>query len=284
MILIDYNQFFLSHIFSQKFSNDENIDENIILECVLNGILFLKKKFKKEYGDIVLCADGRNYWRRKVFPFYKENRKKNRERYGINWNQILLLLEKIRNEIKDNCPFISLYHENAEADDIISILVKKYNTIEKMLIISTDRDFLQLQIYPNVKQYSSIKDEYLTVLNPKIFLCEKILRGDSGDGIPNFLSDDNTFVVPEKRQKRLTEKKLNIYLEKNILEYDNNLLKNYKRNQQLIDLLNFIPEYVSNDILNMYDKCQLNKNTVNKILPFLIKNKLKALINFITEF
>ena len=47
-----------------------------------------KSKFGKKYGDIIICCDDKNYWRKQTFPHYKANRKKFREESDYDWNLI----------------------------------------------------------------------------------------------------------------------------------------------------------------------------------------------------
>ena len=77
---------------------------------------------------------------------------------------------------------------------------------EDILIISSDKDFQQLQSFGNIKQYSPAHREYLVCENPEWYLSNHIIRGDSSDGIPNILSDDDTFINPDKKQTIMNKK------------------------------------------------------------------------------
>lgn len=280
MILIDYNQIFLANIFAQ--GKGDNINENLIRHTILSCTLSYKRAFGAEYGEIVFCSDGRgNYWRKSVYPYYKANRKKNREQSGLNWQPIFDSLNKIRYEIKEYMPYKMIAVETAEADDIIATIVKAYYKKEQILILSGDQDFIQLHQYRGVRQYSPIQKKYIHHNDPQYYLREKILRGDPGDGIPNFLSDDDCFVSPDKRQKPLREQTLQEYLKKDILEYEDNLLKNYYRNEQLINLLSNIPASLSDEILKCFDGQVVTRS---KMMEYFMKNGLKILMESITEF
>lgn len=280
MILIDYNQIFLANIFAQNRNGD--INENLIRHTILSCTLSYKRSFGKEYGEIVFCSDGYgNYWRKSVYPYYKANRKKNREQSGLDWQPIFDSLNKIREEIKQYLPYRMIVVESAEADDIIAVLVKEYFRQQPMLILSGDHDFIQLQKYNNVRQYSPIQKKYVYNDNPNQFLREKILRGDPGDGIPNFLSDDDCFVSPDKRQRPLREQTLQTYLAKDLSEYEDDLLKNYYRNEQLINLISNIPNDLCNKILLSYEQ---QKPTKSRMMEYFMKNGLKLLMESITEF
>jgi hypothetical protein len=216
-----------------------------------------------------------------MFPYYKANRKKNRDSSELDWKAIFECLNKIRAELKEYFPYRVIDIESAEADDIIATLVNDVIAPEGFLILSGDKDFIQLQKYDNVKQYDPIRKKWITHEDPERYLAEHILKGDSGDGVPNVLSNDNCFVVGE-RQKPLTQKKIDALIELGIgSKWDHPLFTNYMRNKQLIDL-NMIPNDVKTKILESYNN-QSDKNK-DKLFNYFIVNKLKNLMENIQEF
>ena len=184
MILIDLNQVLLAGLMAQIANQKGKLDEHLIRHMVLNIIRGHVKNFKKDYGEVVLCCDNRKYWRKDYFPFYKASRKKNRDKSNLDWHLIFDMLAKFKQELKDNFPYKVLDVEGAEADDIIGTLVPIYSAHQKRLILSSDGDFLQLQNYPNVKQYNPSLKKYFVSEKPIMVVKEKIMRGDKGDGIP----------------------------------------------------------------------------------------------------
>lgn len=287
MLLIDFNQVFLANLFA--ITKGKDIEEDLVRHTVISSTLSYKKSFSEKYGEIVLCADGNNYWRKTIFPYYKANRKKIRDISKFNWYLIFESLNKIRNEIIEYFPWKVVVVDSAEADDVIAVLVKYFQTndVEKVglfkepkptLILSGDRDFIQLHSYKNVKQWSPIQKKYIYEKNSKLYLKEKILKGDEGDGIPNFLSDSDTFINPNKRQKPLTKKLLNEILSTNTIPKQHE--KNFIRNVKLIDF-NYIPKHIEEKIIEHY--ISLKPNNKNKLLDFFIKNKLKYLTESITN-
>ena len=71
---------------------------------------------------------------------------------------------------------------------------------------------------------------------PDSFLFNHIMKGDVSDGVPNILSDDDTFVVEGKRQKPMNAKaKTRVREVINGNEVDETISRNYDRNRQLID-------------------------------------------------
>jgi len=84
-ILVDYNQVILASLFASIGNHtDVAADESIIRHMFLNSLRANRKKFTEEYGEIVICADGKNTWRREAYPYYKANRKKSRDESGMD--------------------------------------------------------------------------------------------------------------------------------------------------------------------------------------------------------
>ena len=298
MILVDYSQVFIG-AFMQVVKNYKP-DEDLVRHIVLNTIRNYKKQYK-DYGDIVLCCDSYNTWRKQFFPQYKAPRKmkraKDEENYvsgdsSFSWEDLFTSLNKVRDEIKNHLPYTVMHIEECEADDIIAILSKYLQTEEtipagmngmfeekqNVMIISSDKDFIQLQQYDNVKQFSPIAKKFITDKDPKSYLDDHILRGDKSDGIPNILSDDNVF-VEERRQIPLTKKKI-AELDMDNLSESNNY--RYSRNKTLIDL-SCIPERIEEKILTEWketDQCKSKKDMLN----YFMKHRLKNLMEVIEEF
>lgn len=283
MIIVDLSQVMISNLMVQlgNHTNTE-LEEDLLRHMILNSIRSYNQKFKNEYGEMIIACDAGNNWRRQIFPYYKANRRKNREKSELNWTQIFDTLGKVREELKEYFPYRVIQVDGAEADDIIGTLVDKFgNTSEKILIMSGDKDFVQLQRYMNVKQYDPVQKKWRTTNDPDRFVKEHIMRGDTGDGVPNFLSADNTFVVGA-RQKPLSQKKLDSWINMDPREFcDESMLRGYLRNQQLVDL-NFIPENLRSQIVTEYES-QAGKGR-NKLFNYFIEKRLKNLLESINEF
>jgi len=292
MILVDLNQVLLAGLMAQisngkksMYGKTFTLDESLIRHMVLMILKTHLKYFRKDYGEVVLCSDNRKYWRKEFFPFYKAGRKKTREKSDLDWHMIFDMLAKFRNELREYFPYKVIDVEGAEADDIIGTLVPRHIMHEDIVIISSDGDFLQLQMYNGrsqytVKQYNPAQKKFIVSKNPMEELKQKIINGDKGDGIPNILSPGDTF-VRDIRQKVMTEAKLTNFMSKDFGEYeDENARIGFSRNQTLIDLRN-IPSDIQTKIINTYEETIPVKG---KILDYLIANKLKSLIEVIEEF
>jgi hypothetical protein len=281
MILVDLNQVLLAGLMAQIANHKGKLDENLIRHMVLNIIRNHLKNFRGEYGEVVLCCDNRKYWRKEFFPFYKASRKKNREKSDLDWHLIFDILAKLKQELKENFPYKVIDVEGAEADDIIGTLVPIYSPHQKVLILSSDGDFLQLQMYgENVKQYNPSQKKFIKSIDPLSELKEKIIRGDKGDGIPNIFSPADCF-VRDLRQKPITQKVIEKYMAEHYGEWqDESARTGFSRNQTLIDLRN-IPGDIKQKIINSYEE---TKPARGKLLNYFIEHKLKNLMEVIEEF
>jgi len=281
VIIVDLNQVMLSNLLMQLGNHtNAQLEENMVRHMILNSLRSYRTKFAEEYGEMVIACDNTNYWRKQKFPYYKANRKKAQEKSEMDWKSIFECMNKIRAELKEYFPYRVIDIESAEADDIISTLVR-IHCFEKILILSGDKDFIQLHTYGNVKQYDPTRKKWISHENPDRYLVEHILKGDSGDGVPNILSPDNCLVIGE-RQKTLTQKKIDALIELDLDgKYDHPLFNNFMRNRQLIDLKNVPPE-IGTKVVESYDR-QEGKGR-EKLMNYFIANKLKNLMESIGEF
>lgn len=286
MIIVDLNQVMLSNLLMQLGNHtNAQIEENMVRHMILNSLRSYRVKFGADYGEMVIACDNTNYWRKKVFPYYKANRKKAQEKSDLDWKAVFECLNKIRAELKEFFPYRVIDIESAEADDIIATLVTNFgsemNTGESILILSGDKDFIQLHTYANVKQYDPTRKKWITHNDPERYKEEHVLKGDSGDGIPNILSNDNCFVVGD-RQKPMTQKKLDAFIELSIdRKLDHPNYRNYCRNSQLIDL-SFVPNEIRERVMDSYN-AQTDKDR-SKLMGYFIANKLRNLTEHIGEF
>ena len=282
-ILADYNQVMLASLFA-SIGNHHNVDldENLIRHMFLNSLRLNRKKFTEEYGEIIICADNKNVWRRDYYPYYKANRKKNRDASDLDWNALFECLHKIKAELVEFFPYKVIDIERCEADDIIGTIIHEEGTelntgSEKFLVLSGDKDYIQLHRYANVDQYDPVRKRWIRNDNPDKYLSEHIFKGDVGDGVPNILSADNCLAVGE-RQKPMTQKRMSLL--KNG-EMDEETRLRYNRNKKMIDLAE-IPDEYKTQILEEYSK----EEPVGRelLFNFFIKKKLKHLITDIQDF
>lgn len=286
------NQITIGAIMAESKGNPV-LNEDLIRHMVINNLRLFKNKHSKDYGNPVVCYDGMNSWRKSVFEYYKKSRKDQRQKSKVDWTELFRILNKIKTEIKENLPYKVMCLDNCESDDLIAVLTKNYHHKENIMIISSDGDFQQLQKYPNVQQYSPIHKKVITSNNPEEYLFEHILKGDSSDGIPNILSQDDIFCIDGKRQTSMTAKKYEEYrklwiesskhgfLDITHITTDPVVLKNINRNITLIDF-DSIPENIQNTILDTYENTTAADKS--KILPYFMKNGMKNMLEHASEF
>lgn len=293
MIIVDLQQVMIASIMMQIGNSGGTIEPSMFKHMVLNSIRSYRSKFAAKYGELVIATDTGSSWRKQAFPYYKANRKKDREESKLDWAGIFECLHEVRNDLKENFPYRVIEVEGAEADDVIGTLCHEFGVEypggEPILIVSGDKDFKQLQTYMNVDQYDPVRSRKLIENNPKAYLVEHILKGDTSDGIPNVLSNDNCLTIGV-RQGTMTKPRVAVLTE--AVNTDNwaNVLndpkismasRNYNRNRQLIDLT-YTPRALKTEILESYE-AEAGKGR-DKIFNYLIKNRMKHLMEYINDF
>jgi 5'-3' exonuclease len=292
MILVDMNQVMIANLMV-SLNQSEELQEGLVRHMVLNSLRGYRKEFYKTYGELVLCYDSKHYWRREVFPYYKGTRKKDRAKSKHNWDNIFDLLNKIKAEFKEHLPYKVLEIDGAEADDIIAVLCKHQglanirlqNNMQpavKTLILSGDKDFIQLKRYGYVTQYNPCLKKYIEGLDPKLYIAEHVMKGDRSDGIPNFLSDDSC-LVEGRRQKPLAKVKIARWSTMSPEEFcfSDETMENYRRNQRLIDF-DYIPEEISAKIIDTYESA--NPPSRKHIFTYMVEHQLNDLVHYVSEF
>ncbi len=281
MILIDLNQVMISNLMAQSKGNlTELPSKDAVRHSILNTVRAFNVKFREEFGEMILCADAADPWRRDIFPNYKHQRRKGRVESQIDWDGLFKIMSEIREEFINKLPYKVLHVDKCEADDIIATLVAQ-RTEDKYLIISGDKDFIQLQHYGDVYQFSPLLKSFIGEQeDATVFLREQIIKGDRSDGVPNILSDDDIFLRDE-RQRPINKKRLEEWSNVDNIPLGSETRKYYDRNKKLIDL-SMIPENISESIINRYKNYKVNDRS--QLLQYFIDNKLKALIENINDF
>lgn len=277
MILVDYSNIAIPSILVQtKYTND--FDENLIRHIILNCLLSYRKRFFKDYGELVLCCDGGNTWRKDVYPYYKAGRKAGIDKSPIDWGRLLNIMTMMQEELKHNLPYKVVKVVRAEGDDVIATICKKM-PLAKHMIVSNDKDFGQLQYLDGVRQWAPLKSAVIKIDHPMKYLKELIIRGDGSDGVPNILSDDDVIVTPGKRQKPIKTKLLEEWLNQDYSKFAEE--DKIKRNQIMISF-DHIPTEIEEAIWDEYN------NGIQKdrrhLLSYLSKNKLRKFIEEIQFF
>lgn len=289
MILIDFNQVCLASIMTMQKdlkTDDAKAKKDLIRHIAISSIKSYKKKYGKEFGEAVIACDGRGYWRKEFFPNYKASRKKSRDASDLDWKFIFDTLGEIREDIKQHFPWRVVNVNRCEADDVIAILAletQEFGKHEPVMIVSSDKDFKQLQKYDNISQYSPFLKKQIKVSKKELteWMVEHIVKGDSGDGVPNIFSADDVFIT-EERQKSVSSKRLTEFMERGYHACrDDNERRNWHRNATLVSFA-YIPEDIKKIILDEYEKPSVGDK--NSVMNYLIKNKCRMLLNEIEDF
>lgn len=292
-ILIDYSQLVIASCLAFGSDMDKGKDTkkaiDIIRHATLSSLLKYKTDYSSKYGDIILCADGGKNWRRDYFPYYKAARKGKREESKTDWKTIFTFASELLEELRTIFPYRAIKVDEAEGDDIVAVLTKYLSendvvqeglieTAAPILIVSSDGDFKQLHKFKNVRQWNPLMKKFVSKPEPD-FLLEKVIKGDSGDGVPNVLSNDDIFMV-EGRQKPVTAKVMDRFKNQNGLSDVDQ--RNFQRNRTLIDF-DYIPNEVQGKILSIYHE-QQPKRDLNAIMNYLMEHRCRLLLNDLQAF
>lgn len=276
-----------------KTSTDKEKGRNMLRHIILSQVKSYKNRYGQKYGDLIICCDGRNYWRREIFPPYKACRKKARAESDMDWKLVFSVMDELMTDLKENFPYKLIRVDEAECDDVIATLTKYFQTnetidhgfydeVKPILIVSSDRDFVQLHKYPTVEQIAPRDKSKIRADDPEEYLKEKIIRGDRGDGIPNILSEDDTFVREGGKQKTLSKKRLEEFMQSDPEHCgDEETKKRWMRNTELISFEK-IPLNISESVLEEYRKPIVGN--MNKVFNYLLKHKCALLLKDINSF
>lgn len=296
MILLDYSQICIASV--MQFQKDLQVGSsnpeavNIIRHAILSGIKMYKKQFR-QYGQLVICCDGGNYWRKEKFPPYKACRKTMRDQSSLDWGLIFNTMDEIREDLILHFPYKVLRVPRAEADDVIATMCLYTQTHETtdhgmfedkqdVMIVSGDFDFKQLHKFDNVKQWSPIKKKKVVSDNPARDLLEKVLTGDSGDGVPNICSRDDIFIT-EGRQTPFRKNRIDDFAQLGKGACRDDVERHgWDRNVRLVDLTQ-IPEDIQDSIVSQYES-YIVKGDKMSVFNYLVSKRCRMLLNEIEEF
>jgi len=297
MILVDFSQIMYANIFAES-RGSAITDESLLRHMIYNSLRKIKSDFGREYGRMLLCFDSGNCWRNDYFAHYKAARKvKRAEEPEEDMKTMFEFINRIQSDLEAYSPYVCMRVPRCEADDIIAVLCRKRIESKKtpfadesILIISNDSDYYQLHD-DRISQYLSRKKKIVCSDSPEEDLLSKIVSGDKGDGIPNVLSDDDTFVVEGKRQTQLRKAKAATIIDEITADSPVNFLKttgivtqkiqeNWDRNERLIDLY-CIPPELQDQIIEEYNAIApskySNKNRGIDFYKYMITHDMKIM-------
>lgn len=283
MIIIDFSGISIAGV---AMGHVKDADENLIRHMILSSIRMYRKKFKEKYGEVVIVADGGGNWRKEVYPEYKAKRKTSRDESKIDWDEAFRIINMVLTEIKENMPYKVIHQWGCEADDAIAEIVhwtQEFGNHEEIMIVSSDHDFKQLQVFNNVSQFSPVTKKLVKEPNPRLYRAEHILKGCSGDGVPNVLSQDDIFLIEGKNQTMLTAKKKEMLLD-DPKALGEEVYRNYQRNKKMIDLVEpSMPDSIRQEIINTFEAQNPGMKKM-KVLNYLVKKRCKLLVESVKDF
>lgn len=270
VVLIDYHNLAMRNLFAIQY-DPRDVSYVDFRVAMLKSIRAIARDFQPNRIIFCLEAHDRN-WRYDVYPEYKKQRAAERNSSIIDFDKFFPIYDNFKTGLSEclkNCQFLTIPH--LEADDIIATIVKSKPEWD-ITLISTDKDFYQLHIYKNFKQYDPIKSLYVNVINPEASLMEKIVRGDKNDNIPSLQKG-----IGSVKFAKIYSEGLNDWI------VNNNLQESFDRNTKLISF-KFIPieyqkqvkEAVNSFIPQDFDK----RNFYN----FIFNNGLGAYLDKTNDF
>ena len=281
MIIFDMSNLVFSTMLDYHAKTKEQSDMSLIRHLILGKLIAEKKRLKEYADELVFVFDSRHYWRKDRFKYYKGNRKKGRDESSFDWNAFFVHYDEFKKEIRENFPGRYLEVHGAEADDVMAVLAMRYGPTGNVCLVTSDTDMLQIQQYicPKVKQWSLFHKKFITPKNSEYDLFEHIVRGDSGDGVPNILSQEDVLMVAGLRQKPVSSKKMIEWSRHGIEEPEKfcdsqQMLDNFIRNRDLVDLRK-IPLDLQMKIVEAYDNSEIPKG---RMFNYLTANRLTRIL------
>jgi len=271
LVLIDWMNFVFTNFHAAKASlyktkGVKELSEDdipFIYHMELNSLF----NIMKTYSNIHICKEGNNslHWRRTIFSGYKENRKE--AKASDDYKLLMSLLPKLE-EVLEMLPVKIIKSDYAEADDVIHALIEKYNSeYENILVISSDKDLVQLKNYygNHIEIYNMVRKKMID--KDELIIHKKAIIGDPSDGIPGISRiGEKTF---EKMIKDKSEWNKKI---------KNGNFELYKKFLKIVDLREF-PEEYKKSILNEDGNKKFNTFDADGVEMFFFENNLNQLLN-----
>lgn len=306
-LLLDFQNLAIRCLYADmEFVADPNPDYRLLSHRIMTSIIYNIRMFSP--NELILAVDGRYYWRKKVYEKYKAQRKAKRDNDVFDWNVFFEYLNSFLSDIKQSLPFKVMKIKWVEADDIIGTLTRLLPDGKTNIIVSSDKDFIQLLSNPKVRLYDPIKREQVKSTDPKRVLEIKILTGDKSDNIPNVkprlglktaikILDDpelieklmkDFYVIPKNiltvekcthkwKDDKHNEEENMMVCKKCSLGGKKILIKDtYARNSRLIDM-GKIPNKIKHRILELYHAYEVHEITGMDFMRFCVRHNLRRL-------
>tara|TARA_Y100000310_G_C20704121_1_gene833205 strand:+ start:632 stop:1615 length:984 start_codon:yes stop_codon:yes gene_type:complete len=288
VVVIDGHNIAYRCLYSDIYRNPDDAEHFYIWRYLfMNNVFNVIKQYSPD--KLILVFDEKSSWRYDEYPLYKAQRKKNKQKLGIDWENFFDIFENFIEDIKKT--FTNMYVlklPRTEGDDIIGVLTMNNLKTDKVIIVSNDGDMHQLLENRNVNQHDPKTSEFIECLNPSMELEMKILQGDNSDNIfgvhkgigpvtaqkiAKMGFEEYVESVKVPFTKEFKEGKTKEELNKYIVEYRNTIRDNYELNRKLIDM-RYIPEYIKTPIINTYTAYETTPIDGKDVINFFKRNKL----------
>ena len=249
----------------------------------LKSVGYAIKMLRPTRCIIVFDGKGGSTRRRKVYPEYKNRRKtkirlnRANEYSSVEDEHQSMLLQLQRGvEYLENLPLTLLSIDNIEADDTIAYITEQVLPKNKIVIMSTDKDFLQL-VDERVSVWSPTKKKIYTPkevyddfgVNSKNLILARIIDGDKSDNIPGIKGYGMKTIL----------KKIHILSENKIVSYEN-FIQFLDDNKLDLDkdvlLRNYYLMQLKEVDISATAKLKI-QNKVNGSVPTLVKYKFQKM-------
>lgn len=239
------------------------------------GLTTLNKYYKLYKPDTTIVAFDRSNWRKAYTKSdacvskkpYKGNRRltmtpKQQEKYAAFCEHIAEFEDLLRKQTG----IITLARDGLEADDLMAGVAQLFHETHDIIIISADKDLMQLLRYPSVVLIDPATGKPRTLVDHEmdadLFMFVKCIRGDAGDNVQS--------AFPRVRMTRIKEAYTDPYSRANLMEEtwtdetgrEMKVKELYAENQLLMDLAMQPPEIreaIEDGVLEGFD----NKGTFN---------------------
>lgn len=250
---------------------------DIIRHVMIKSIIADARKFNAD--RVYVCFDMGKSWRKEYSSLYKAQRKENREKQSVssggdvNWEEFYRIINEMFVELKENFPFYVFGIQKLEADDIIAYLVEHADPDDRKVMITSDRDYVQLLQYPNTELYDPIRKKMIESKNPFHDLQVKIMIGDKSDNIPAIRPR-----LGEKTAEKLIDSgEIDLLLQEKMSDgkTPSEIAQNYARNKKLIDLSK-VPKTLVRLIEEEVENYELGNS--KGLLKYFVTKKLNQLM------
>lgn len=308
ILVIDGNNIVHKNFHTEKAKTDEI--ESAIDYAISKSLIDFKMFYEKyEPNTTIIAFDSGITWR-EIYTkspdsitnkIYKANRTEKKTKKELREKKYLNSKIKELVEILQETKLYILQEKKIEADDFVGAICDMYKDEfdVEIIVISSDKDYLQFLKYNNVRLVNPMKNGKKRTLEEwnndvELMLFEKCIRGDSGDNVRSSYPrlrknklveayyDDvkRTNLMNHEFEETIYCKETNQYVDKTFKVGDI-----FKENQLLVRL-DMQPDYIKKRIRKCIIKEMAEEKELNfiKFMRYVSQNSLGNLKSQITNF